>query len=130
MAKFSRSRQLGNMGEDVACRYLESKGYKVLERNYLRFLGEIDIVAEKAGTVRFIEVKAISRENPEDVTRESNDYRPEEQVHPEKLRKLALMGEMYMNEKGDDREYQIDVVGVYLNSNKGVAICRLFEQVL
>src|SRR3989344_8286698 len=118
MAKFSRSRQLGNMGEDVACRYLESKGYKVLERNYLRFLGEIDIVAEKAGTVRFIEVKAISRENPEDVTRESNDYRPEEQVHPAKLRKLALMGEMYMNEKGDDREYQIDVVGVYLNSNK------------
>jgi len=124
------TRATGALGEAVARQYLERKGYVIIASNYLRPWGEIDIIAEKGGTVRFVEVKAVSRENLEDISREINDYRPEEQVHPAKLRKLARTAELYMEEAGDDREYQIDVVGVYLHVAARRARCRLYEQVL
>ncbi|MES2202959.1 MAG: YraN family protein [Patescibacteria group bacterium] len=56
-------RQLGDQGEEVACKYLAGKGYTVLERNYLKPWGEIDILAEKAKRLYFIEVKSVSRES-------------------------------------------------------------------
>ncbi len=127
---YSAKRQLGNLGEDVACEFLVGKGFVIIERNHLRSWGEIDIIAEKAGIVRFIEVKSVTRENLSDVTREKDDYRPEEQVHPAKLRKIARTAEMYMNAKGDSREYQIDVIGVFIDPIRRKARCRLFEQVL
>ena len=128
--KFSAKRRLGNLGEDVAVQFLERKGFKVIERNFLRPWGEIDIIAEKAKTVRFVEVKTVSRESfTWNVSRE-NSYRPEEQVHPAKLKKLARTAEMYMNSREDDRDYQIDVVAVFLDTERRIARCRLYEQVL
>jgi len=122
-------KEVGRIGESVAVQFLERKGFTIIERNYRKPWGEIDIIAEKRGIVRFVEVKTLSRENISDVTREISDYRPEEQVHPLKLRKIARTAEMYMNAKNDSREYQIDVVGVFLNVNTRKARCRLFEQV-
>ena len=123
-------RHVGRLGEDVAAQFLERKGYKLLERNYLRSWGEIDIIAEKGGTVCFVEVKALSFDVLPDISRENNNYRPEEQVHPAKLHKVARTAEMYMNEKGDSREYRIDVVGVFLDEKRKKARCRLLEGVL
>ncbi len=123
-------KEVGRVGESVAAQFLERKGFVILERNYRKPWGEIDLIAERQGTVRFVEVKTLSRENISDVTRERSDYRPEEQVHPAKLRKIARTAEMYMNARRDEREYQIDVVGVYLNMKTRQARCRLFEQVL
>ena len=130
MVKYSERRRTGNLGEDIACQFLEQKGFKVLSRNYLKPWGEIDIIAEKDGVVRFVEVKAVSRENLTDISRENSDYRPEEQVNPAKLRKVARTAEMYMNANKDDREYQVDVVGVFVDVKNRRARCRLFEQVL
>ena len=121
---------VGRAGEDVACQFLEQRGFKIIERNYLKPWGEIDIIAEKDDIVRFVEVKTLSREMLSDVTRESNNYRPEEQVHPAKLKKIARTAETYMNERGDSRDFQIDVVGVFLDMDRRRARCRLFEQVL
>lgn len=123
-------RQVGQIGEQIASRYLEQKGFRILGMNYREAWGEIDIIAEKDNTVRFVEVKTVSRENIDDVSREKNDYRPEEMVHPAKLHKVARTAEMYMNSRGDGREYQIDVVGVFLDQKTRRARCRLFEQVL
>ncbi len=122
-------KDIGRGGEDIACQFLESKGYKVVERNYRRKWGEIDIIAIKNNTVRFVEVKAVSRENLQDFSREM-DYRPEELVHRTKLRKIARTASLYMEEKRDNREYQIDVVGVIMNKATRMARCRLFEQAL
>lgn len=134
MAKYSAKRRLGNVGEEIACRYLEKKGYKVIARNYLRPWGEIDIIAEKSGIVRFVEVKTISRATPDvasgEVARENNTYRPEEQVHPVKLKKLSRTADLYMNDQRDERDYQIDVVAVYLDTGHRIARCVLYEQVL
>ena len=125
-----KRKMVGRVGEDVAAQFRGRKGFKILERNYRKPWGEIDIIAEKGGIVRFVEVKAVSREALGDISRENNNYRPEEQVHPTKLRKIARTAELYMNGKGDRREYQIDVVGVLLDMNTRKARCRLFEQVL
>lgn len=123
-------KEIGKLGEEIASQFLTRKGFTVLERNYRKPWGEIDIIAEKSGMVRFVEVKSVSCENLPDVTREMSNYRPEEQVHPFKLKKIARTAEIYMNSKHDEREFQIDVIGVFLNTKERKARCRLFEQVL
>lgn len=47
----------GKLGEDTATKYLEEKGFLVLERNFRNRLGEIDIIALLDQTLYFIEVK-------------------------------------------------------------------------
>jgi len=54
----SRARTaLGKIGEDLACRELERRGYAILARRYRRARGELDIVARHGRTVVFVEVK-------------------------------------------------------------------------
>jgi putative endonuclease len=121
------TRDIGQLAEDIACRFLEMKGFSILERNYRKLTGEIDIVAEKGNSLRFIEVKAISR--PRGISREKSRD-PEELAHLNKLRKLAKTATLYMEEHKDEREFQIDVVGILLDHENRTAKCRLFEQVL
>lgn len=118
------------LGEDVAARFLEQKGFRILCRNYRKPWGEIDIIAEKDGIVRFVEVKSVTREILNDVSRENQDYRPEELVHEYKLIKIMRTAEFYMNEKDIGSEFQVDVVGVFLDMEHRRARCRLYEQVL
>jgi putative endonuclease len=55
----SRSRvALGKIGEDLACRELQRRGYAILARRYRRRTGELDIIARDGPTVVFVEVKA------------------------------------------------------------------------
>ncbi len=125
-----KRREVGALGESIAAQYLQRKGFKILERNYRKPWGEIDIIAEKGGVVRFVEVKTVSRESSGSVTREIGNYRPEEMAHEGKLRKVARTAELYMNDREDDRDFQVDVVGVVLDARTRRAQCRLFEQVL
>jgi putative endonuclease len=122
-------KEVGRMGEQIACDFLVRKGFRIIERNYRKPWGEIDIIAEKGGSVRFVEVKAVSRERLPDVSREM-DYRPEEMVDRRKLRKLARTAALYMEVHKDSREFQIDVVGVIMVMTSRTARCRLFEQAL
>lgn len=133
MASDGVRKSIGKIGEDIACRFLTRKGYKIVGRNYRRKWGEIDIIAEKNGTVRFIEVKAatvpdggISREK---FSREMH-RQPEELVHETKLLKLARTAALYMEERNDGREYQIDAVAVVMDIATRTASCRLYEQAI
>lgn len=119
-------KETGDLGESVACRFLEQKGYRIIERNYRKPWGEIDIVALKNRVLRFVEVKSVS---VNDFSRE-RDYEPEDLVDHRKLKKVARTASLYMENKKDSREFQIDVVGVFLNSEKRIARCRLIEQAL
>jgi putative endonuclease len=50
-------RQLGDFGERVAAAHLEANGYRIRERNFRTREGEVDIIAERAGTLAFVEVR-------------------------------------------------------------------------
>jgi putative endonuclease len=47
----------GASGEDLACRHLEARGYRVVARNFRCRTGEIDVVARHEATTVFVEVK-------------------------------------------------------------------------
>ena len=125
----SATSQTGAVGEEIASKFLERKGYTIVEMNYRKPWGEIDIIAEKDRIVHFVEVKAVSRKVTDVISREM-DYRPEELVTEGKLKKVARTAVLYMENKRDEREYQIDVIGVLMDVEKRMAKCRFFEQVL
>lgn len=78
---------LGKLGEDVACRELERRGYAIVARRYRTRFGEIDIVGERNRTVIFVEVKA----------RRSSRYGDAaEAVGPRKQRRVAAMALDYL----------------------------------
>lgn len=94
----------GNRGEDVALRYLLSRGLQLVERNYRTRYGEVDLVLRQSGTLVFVEVK----------WRSSLDYgSPMEAVDDRKQQAIRSMAEQYLAEKEPDfEEIRFDVVGI------------------
>ncbi len=122
----------GDVGEYLACKFLERKGFTILERNFLKPWGEIDIVASKNGIVHFIEVKTVTREIQLDNKSGSREmpYRPEEQFTALKLKKVARTAALYMEQHRDVREFQVDGVAVVLDETRRIARCAYYAQVL
>ena len=52
-----RNRSLGAGGEDIAATWYEDQGYEILERNWRRREGEVDLIVRRRRTVAFVEVK-------------------------------------------------------------------------
>lgn len=53
----AKHNEVGKTAEQVVCQYLESRGYKIIDRNWRSKLAEIDVVAKKENCVFFVEVK-------------------------------------------------------------------------
>jgi putative endonuclease len=103
-----RKKKLGEKGEDIAVRYLKSRGYRILERNYRIKLGEIDIIAEQGADLVFIEVKTRS-----DILFGT----PFDSVTVPKQRQLSKVALEYMSKQGcHNRPARFDVVGVQLKA--------------
>ncbi|SRR5260221_2627195 len=100
---------VGKKGEDLAVQYLIEKGYKILERNFRKRNGEIDIVALQNGVLVFIEVK----------TRTSIKYgTPFEAVTYFKLKSLMKTAELYkMSHKNLPDAMRIDAIAILLDAN-------------
>lgn len=129
---YSKKRQLGNLGEEIAKKFLVKRGFKILEQNYLKKWGELDIVAKFGGILRFVEVKTTTL-NLESVSLEtSNKYRPEEKVHEAKLKRICRAIETYLCEKDVSHEtpWQIDVIVVYLDPFNKKARVKFIENVV
>ncbi len=124
MAKTAK-RQTGDIGEEVACKYLVNKGFSIIERNYLKPWGEIDIVAQLAKRLYFIEVKTVTRETP-------GGFRPEDNVHPAKMRRLHRAVQTYLLDRkvSGETDWQIDVACVYLNLQTRKARVEVLENVI
>ena len=114
------SAKIGKLGEDLAVRFLESKGFHVKHRNYRKIFGELDIVAEKKGKVHFVEVKTLSYE-----TGDSSVYKnkPEDSVHYRKRERLKRAIQGYLREYSISHEtdWQFDIIAVHLNAKEKTA---------
>lgn len=98
---------LGKSGEDLASEYLESIGYKLLERNYRIKIGEIDIIAQNGDFIVLVEVKT---------KRFLGQGRPEEEVDYFKQKKLRLLARS-LEQIYPNQNIRIDVVAVDMTEN-------------
>jgi putative endonuclease len=106
----SKLRQdFGAMGERVAERWLRRRGWRVIQRRFRSGHRDIDLVAERDGTVAFVEVKA----------RRGKEFGdPVEAVHWRKQRELARSAAVWIDRHGRPTDsYRFDVIGVLLEGN-------------
>lgn len=128
----SVKQKTGEIGENIAVKFLVKQGFLVIERNYTKKWGEIDIVAEKDGKLYFIEVKSVARETLVGVTHETLDqYRPEDNMHPWKLKRLARTIQTYLLSKGhEDPEWQVDLLVVFLSLKDKTAKIKVVKDII
>lgn len=115
--------EFGQWAEIKAARFLESKNYQILDKNYNKKWGEIDIIVKKENILVFVEVKA----NKKELT----GFEPENRVNSEKLRRMNRAIQTYLAYKkySPDQEWQIDVVSLTLNRERGVARIKHFKNI-
>lgn len=101
---FACHRSLGVRGERAAARFLESKGWKVLQRSFRCQGGELDLIAAEGEVIVFVEVK----------TRESEDRGAGWQaVDRSKQRTIARCAEKYLRRhRLHDRPIRFDVISI------------------
>lgn len=102
-----KRQQTGRMGEELACRALRKKGYRIIERNFRCRFGEIDIVANKAGCLVFVEVRSKTG---------SAFGTPSESITAEKKQRLTAAAMSYLESHANLPEnWRIDFVGVHID---------------
>ena len=100
----------GKLGEEIALKYIISKGGKVIERNYRTKIGEVDIIAKLNGELVFVEVK--SRSN-------INYGYPSESVNYKKKRKITNVAKYYILDNSlENLSIRFDVIEIYFNEKK------------
>ncbi len=114
--KYKR-RTVGQLGEDIACRFLTEKGHIILERNFRSGHLEIDIISFDSSGIHFVEVKA---------RRESIQAPPQENVRSQKQRNIVKAAQAFLRSgKGypfGSHECFFDIIAVTFQGN-----CRYIE---
>jgi putative endonuclease len=104
----SAARQaFGEVGERVAERWLRRKGWRIVQRRFRNGRRDIDLVAERDGTVAFVEVKA----------RRGVEFgHPVEAVNWRKQRELTRSAHIWIERHGRPQDdYRFDVIGVLVH---------------
>jgi putative endonuclease len=107
----SAARQaLGETGERIAERWLRRHGWRILQRRFRSGHRDIDLVAERDGTVAFVEVKA----------RQGDGFGgPVGAVNWRKQRELARSARIWIDRHGRAPEcYRFDVIGVLICADR------------
>ena len=106
----TRKREIGDFGEEITSNYLEKNGYRILDRNYSKPFGEIDIIAIKGYVISFVEVK----------TRKSDDFAyAAEAVDFYKQERIKRASQAFLMErKLTDFFISFDISEVYLDTRK------------
>jgi len=112
-------RETGARGENIAVSYLEKKGYRIRDRNYRCRAGEVDIVAENAGYLVFVEVRT-----KKDISFGS----PEESITAAKKKRMVAVAQTYIDtHSGLPSNWRIDVVAIQLDDKGKVSQIRLVK---
>ncbi len=114
------NRNLGQLGENIARRYLENKGYKIVEQNCRNKWGEIDLICKEKDVLVFVEVK----------TRIGEQFgTPEDALNKNKIQRLIRNAQAYMARKKYMVEYRIDAVCIVLNEEKKLKRVNHYENI-
>jgi putative endonuclease len=112
--------QKGRWGEDRAAKFLEERGYRIVQRNYRFDRGEIDIIARDGPDLVFVEVK--TREN-------EAQGAAEESITPFKEAQLKKVAEGYLFEHGlEHQPCRFDIVAISIG--QGEPGIRLLQNVI
>jgi putative endonuclease len=108
-------------GEELAAQFLKEKGYKIIDRNFRKGYGEIDIIATKDKTLVFVEVKT---------TKSKFLNTPFEHINYYKLRSLTKTAEFYklLNPKLPDL-MRIDAISVVLDYSDNASSIEHIENI-
>ena len=101
---------LGQFGEDVACAFLESKGYRILERNFKCRMGEVDVISRTDEILSFAEVK---------LRKNTSFAEAREFVTRSKQKKLRLAAGLYLSAHPYPLQIRYDVIEVYAPEGAG-----------
>jgi putative endonuclease len=111
--------EVGKIGENLARKYLEENGYKILEQNYKTKYAEIDLVAERPGkflqkgTLVFVEVR----------TKVGEQWgSPEDTINKSKLWKVLQNAKSYAGFKKWQGPERIDAICIVLSAQGGPAL--------
>jgi putative endonuclease len=108
----------GNLGENLAAKYLSNKGYALLHRNWTCHWGELDIVAENKGRLIFVEVKY----------RGSDKFGIEENISYIKSRSLLrTINRFLIDSKNTQILWQLDYIFIFRKS--GSLMLRHYQAV-
>jgi putative endonuclease len=92
----------GKTGEALVASSLESQGFKILERNYRKFYGEIDLIALKKNLIIFVEVRS-----------RVHDFDDALQILPSKQKKIMLVAQAFVaKNQYHNKNYRFDVAFV------------------
>lgn len=106
--------EIGRYGESVACFYLQSNKYKIVEQNYYASHNEIDIIAENKKYIIFVEVKTRSCNFERDLTFGT----PAMAVTQSKQRRTLAAAQAYLNEHPTKKTPRLDVIEIYLSKSR------------
>lgn len=151
-------RRFGDLGELLAARFLMKHGFSIIEKNYWKPWGEIDIVAERLEAVparetlengsksnmflvkprykeilkvlHFVEVKTVSCVTSHGIVSREN-IRPEENMHYHKIRRFSRAIQTYIEERHVSCEtpFQVDLVTVRIDYKKRMGRVEMLEKI-
>ena len=109
--------RLGKFGEDIACDFLIENGYKIIDRNFRKPWGELDIVAKAPDkTLTFVEVKTVRKFD--------GGLNPEDQLTQSKLQKLKRTASLYAGHRPeliDERKgWRIDLIALTIEGDSPI----------
>lgn len=117
--------RIGSFGEDKATIYLQNSHYQIIQRNFQRKWGEIDIIAKdkKTKEIVFVEVK----------TRQlnySNSLSPEEALTSKKIRRLKRAFLSYLNRYNlEDKPWRFDFIAIEIDNFSQEPIIRHYKDI-
>jgi len=113
--------KIGKFGEDLACDYLQNKGYQIIERNINVSHGEIDIIARQGKFYVFIEVR----------TRATRSNKADETINFIKKKNLRKVVTGYVHTRKLDWRYlRIDLIAIDINRQSKIANLKHYRDIL
>ena len=105
----SNTSQIGQQAENRALEYLESKGLRLIERNYRCKRGEIDLIMNDSGTLVFVEVRFRKNDRFGSAL---------ESIHSAKQKKIIISASHYLANHPEDRPIRFDAVALSPSATK------------